>query len=105
LGYRWRHDTRVMAASSFKLTQAHLDAVMQSLKVPTLLLLADHGVAQLLGDMLQWLQQFSIVEQRTVGGSHHFHLEPDAVALIAAQVLAHITAHHETRVDAANRTR
>jgi len=93
LGYRWRHDTRVMAASSFKLTQAHLDAVMQSLRAPTLLLLAEHGVAQLLGDMLQWLHQFLIVQQRAVGGSHHFHLEPETAGLIAEQVLAHITSH------------
>jgi len=100
LGYRWRHDTRVMAASAFKLTQEHLDAVMQSLRVPTLLLLAEHGVAQLLGDMLQWLLQFPIVQQRNVGGSHHFHLEPDAAGHIAEQVLLHITSHH----DAANRT-
>jgi pimeloyl-ACP methyl ester carboxylesterase len=93
LGYRWRHDTRVMAASAFKLTQAHLDAIMQALQVPALLLLAEHGVLKQLGDMVQWLQQFPILQQRYVGGSHHFHLEPDMAGVIAEQVLAHIVSH------------
>jgi pimeloyl-ACP methyl ester carboxylesterase len=94
LGYRWRHDTRVMAASSFKLTQAHIDAVVQSLKVPTLLLLAEQGVMKVFAETLQWLQQFPVVQQRYLQGSHHFHLEPDVVALIAEQLLPHIVSHH-----------
>lgn len=94
LGYRWRHDTRVMAASSFKLTQPHIEAVMQSLKVSTLLLLAEQGVMKVFAEMLQWLQQFPVVQQRYVGGSHHFHLEPDIAGLIAEQVLPHIVFHH-----------
>jgi pimeloyl-ACP methyl ester carboxylesterase len=95
LGYRWRHDTRVMAASSFKLTQPHIDAVMQSLKVSTLLLLAEHGVMKVFGETLQWLQQFPLVQQQYLGGSHHFHLEPDIAGRIAEQLLPHITSHHD----------
>lgn len=93
LGYRWRHDTRVMAASSFKLTQSHIDAVMHSLKVPTLLLLAEQGVMKVFADMLQRLQGFPLVQQRYLRGSHHFHLEPDVAVLIAQLILPHIASH------------
>lgn len=104
LGYRWRHDTRVMAASSFKLTQPHIDAVMKSLKVPTLLLLAEQGVMKHFGEMLQWLQGFPIVSQYSLPGTHHFHLEPDVAALVAQQVLPHILLHEKLSHDALSHT-
>jgi len=89
LGLRWRHDTRVMAASAVKLTQTHLDAVVKSLQVPTLLLLAENGVSKFFADMLTQIDAHPFIQQTVLKGSHHFHLEPDVVPLIARVLLEH----------------
>lgn len=93
LGLRWRHDTRVMAASAFKLTREHVEVIAKALSVPTLLLLADHGVRQYLADILVLLDANPQIRQATIGGSHHFHLEPEVAPLIARAVMQHVGGH------------
>jgi pimeloyl-ACP methyl ester carboxylesterase len=90
LGYRWRHDTRVMAASAFKLTPEHVEAIIAALATPSVLLLAEQGVKQHFAALIESLSAHCAVVVTTLPGGH---LEPDVAALVAKQLLPHISAH------------
>ena len=83
--FSWRSDPRLMLSSAFKLTQAHIDAFLQAISTPTLLLLASEGFARYPG-MDEALRQFPDIQCQTLKGGHHLHMEDAAgvAPLVAA---------------------
>jgi hypothetical protein len=83
-GWQWSTDARLQGASAFKLTPAHNAAIMSALDMPTLLLLAEQGLALRAEDRPvtganTWVE--------TVPGGHHCHMEA-ATAVVAQRVQA-----------------
>jgi len=78
-GYTWTTDPRLHGASAVKLTEAQIQAVLDALAMPVLLLLARDAA----GEQRAWLEEHArshitgvIVESIT--GGHHFHMEDSA---------------------------
>lgn len=83
--FSWRSDPRLMLTSAFKLTQQHINAFVDAISTPTLLLLASEGFARYPG-IDAALRRFAEIECRTVQGGHHLHMEEAAsvAPLVAA---------------------
>lgn len=73
--YYWRSDIRLSGASAFKLSAGHNQGLLDSLAVPSLLLLARQGLGRHPAAE-DWHSSVLTVEQ--LPGSHHFHLEAGA---------------------------
>ncbi|MEZ0122509.1 MAG: alpha/beta fold hydrolase [Candidatus Reddybacter sp.] len=83
-GFRWRADEKLKVASEVKLTRAIVQAFVERMQCPSLLLLSDP----------QRMERFYGMEQYAPGlvveiieGTHHFHMEETVVA--TAQCLNH----------------
>ena len=87
--FSWRSDPRLMLTSAFKLTQAHINAFVEAISTPTLLLLAAEGFARYPG-IDEALRQFPDIECRTLQGGHHLHME--AAASVAPLVAGFLQA-------------
>ena len=85
-GWQWSTDARLQGASAFKLTPAHNAAIMSALDMPTLILLAEQGLA-LRGEDKPLSGGNTLVE--TVPGGHHCHMEA-ATTVVAQRVQAFI---------------
>lgn len=78
--YYWRSDPRLRNASAVKMTDEHNRAILRSLNVPLLLAVSEKGVGA--WDYFNTLiRDFPGIEPVRFTGSHHFHLENDAVSL------------------------
>lgn len=80
-GWAWRTDPRLRGASAVKMSLGHIEAMLEALAMPTLLLLAEAGFAgraELTALARGHIRQLEL--ERFAGG-HHFHLEPAAPAL------------------------
>ncbi|MGI9285016.1 MAG: alpha/beta hydrolase [Pseudomonadales bacterium] len=84
-GYVWRYDERLKAASALKLCAGNIENILAELTVPTLLLLAEHGISERAG-LKSTLQTASGVRQVMLPGMHHFHMETEPARQIAGQV-------------------
>jgi pimeloyl-ACP methyl ester carboxylesterase len=82
-GVTWTTDPRLRGASAVKLTEGQVQAVLQGLDMPTLLLLAEGGLGgrhpELAATAERSIRQLEI---ERVAGGHHFHMETplDSVA-------------------------
>lgn len=84
-GYTWSTDPRLRGASAVKLTQGQIQAVLETLEMPTLLLLAEEGHGahpELSANARLHIQNLTL---EVVRGGHHFHMEP-GVAHLAQRV-------------------
>ena len=75
-GWQWSTDARLQGASAFKLTPAHNTAIMLALNMPTLLLLAEQGLALRVEDRPATGANTRL---ETVPGGHHCHMEASTV--------------------------
>jgi len=78
-GIRWSTDPRLHGASAFKLTDLHIQAVMDTLSVPCRLLLAEDGLGA--KKIKAAVEEYPNIVTRSIPGSHHFHLESSATAI------------------------
>lgn len=81
-GYQLTTDPRLRGASAVKLTPGQINGVLDALQCPTLLLMAETGLA------VTHAKKFSAMDEHvpraqveTFPGGHHFHLEPGVVKL------------------------
>lgn len=81
-GFSWSTDPRLRGASAVKMTTEQIDAVLGSLTMPTLLLIAENGLATSQSD------KFVSLANRIPGGhieimpgGHHFHMEKGVTKL------------------------
>jgi pimeloyl-ACP methyl ester carboxylesterase len=76
-GLTWTTDARLHGASAVKLSDAHLQAVLGALDMPTLLLLAHNAAhARTLADYAE--RYITHLTLDTIEGGHHFHMEDKA---------------------------
>lgn len=81
-GYTWTTDPRLRGASAVKMTTGQVDAVMQALAMPTLLLMADSGFSKTHGEKFSSLgERIPGVILETFPGGHHFHMEQGVATL------------------------
>lgn len=87
--FHWTNDPRLSGASAFKMTDDHNEAFMAAITAPTLLMMAEQGLA---GHMEQRdkLKQYGNIEQQVFAGGHHFHMDEPA-ADIAEKITAFIS--------------
>lgn len=90
-GVKWRTDPRLRGASAVKLSEAQLQAVLQALDMPTLLLLAQPSWGQS-QDMAEYAQRhISRLTVDTIKGGHHFHME-DSVDKVSQRIQQFLSA-------------
>ncbi len=82
-GFRWRSDPRLTLGSAFKLTEEHIQAFLEALSAPVLVLLASEGFARY-PRVEETLAQYPDIQWQILQGSHHMHMETPE--LLAAQV-------------------
>ena len=84
-GLTWTTDRRLYGASAVKLTQGQIHAVLQSLTMPALLLLAEGGRMALAVELENYLKSAPLLQVGFVAGGHHFHME-NSVASVADRI-------------------
>lgn len=84
-GYTWTTDLRLRGASAVKLNTQQIEAVLASLSMPTLLLLAAEGHGQNPEVAALASRHCPRLQHATVAGGHHFHME-SGVGRVAQQI-------------------
>ncbi|MEH6568386.1 MAG: alpha/beta hydrolase [Halioglobus sp.] len=84
-GLTWTTDRRLYGASAVKLTQGQIQAVLQNLAMPALLLLAEGGRMALTVELESTLKSAPQLQVEFVAGGHHFHME-NSVASVADRI-------------------
>ena len=85
-GYTWTTDPRLRGSSAIKMTSAQVDTVLQSLTMPTLLMMAEQGLSETSpGKFKSMGERIPGVALETFHGGHHFHME-QGVATLAARI-------------------
>ena len=80
-GFTWTTDPRLQGASAVKLTAGQIQAVLERLAMPTLLLLAEEGIghASEAADLAR--RHVRDLEVASIAGGHHFHMEQGVTEL------------------------
>ena len=83
-GVAWTTDPRLRGASAAKLTQEQVEAVLQGLGMPVLLLLAEdgHGKVPIMAEIAR--DNIPELQLQYFTGGHHFHMEGDVAAVAQA---------------------
>jgi pimeloyl-ACP methyl ester carboxylesterase len=84
----WRTDPHLRDASVLRLSSGQAAALLGAITAPTLLLCAEQG---LLAQQAAHAVRSALVpglQQQTLPGGHHFHLEPETAPAVAAAVRA-----------------
>ncbi|WP_417580148.1 alpha/beta fold hydrolase [Nitrincola sp.] len=89
-GWKWHTDPCLILPSVLRLTEAQVCEFLKLIKVPTLLCLAEQGIATPQTHKLAACVESIQVD--TLPGSHHFHLEVGTVDPLAAHILRHLDA-------------
>ena len=94
-GYRWRNDRRLYAGSRLRMSEAHVLAFIREMRVPTLLIRAEPGLAT--DARVQQAREAAHPALRVerMSGSHHLHMEEQCTqvaGLIAAFLVNHAAA-------------
>jgi len=84
-GYTWTTDLRLRGASAVKMSGGQIEAVLDALTMPTLLLLAEAGFGSERGILDQARRHITGLEAEVMAGGHHFHMEP-GVAVVARRI-------------------
>jgi pimeloyl-ACP methyl ester carboxylesterase len=96
-GVQWMTDPRLHGASAVKLTQAHLQAVLSALTMPTLLLLGQDSLGQSPQLAAYARQHIPRLTVDSMEGGHHFHMEAN-VAKVAERLHAFLCAAQECEI-------
>lgn len=74
-GYSWSSDPRLMAASSFKLSEAHIKAFVTAVAAPVDLFIAEAGLPGMLEKQQHVLPWFEQLQLHQLKGGHFMHME------------------------------
>ncbi|MCK5882014.1 MAG: alpha/beta hydrolase [Sinobacterium sp.] len=83
-GWQWAVDERLKAASAVKMTQAHNEywiAALVKAEVPTQVILAEKGLAQL-PEFKGYQQQYPQIQWLILAGGHHQHMQDEAGEIV-----------------------
>ena len=78
-GYTLSSDARLMGASAFKLTQAHIQAFVERIVAKTVLILAKDGLTKKFDQYQENLGLFPHIRVEVLPGNHHLHMEAEAL--------------------------
>lgn len=93
--YVWHSDPRLKAASAFKLTAEHCDAMVNAVQMPALLILAEQGIGQHDFVRKNWTK-YATLDVQSLPGGHHFHMDEPEVVAIAESIGAFLDKHIKT---------
>lgn len=93
-GWQWTTDPRLQGASAVKLTREHLQAVLNALSMPTLLLQGQNGLGQSQQQAEYARQHIPKLVVESLPGGHHFHMEVD-VERVAERISQFLTTAQE----------
>ncbi|SBS31439.1 Tropinesterase [Marinomonas aquimarina] len=83
----WRADYKLSFPSPFRMDEASVEAFIQSIKCPTLALVANQGIFSQQQKLIEKrAKTFPWIKLKRLSGNHHFHLEPDTAAYIAEEI-------------------
>lgn len=90
-GYTWTTDPRLHGASAVKLSGAQIEAVLDSLAMPVLFLLAQDTAEE----QRTWLEEHARshitgVSVESIAGGHHLHME-DSAQEVSGKILAFLS--------------
>jgi pimeloyl-ACP methyl ester carboxylesterase len=97
-GVQWITDPRLRGASAMKLTEEHIQAVLNALTMPTLLLLGQDSLGRS-PDTAHYAQRhIAHLTVEILPGGHHFHMEA-GVADVARRIQHFLSAEDECNPD------
>lgn len=89
-GCRLRTDGRLLRPSLVRFCPEQTLALLGAIQAPTLLIEGEQGILGERSFASRARQAVTTLERRILAGGHHLHLEPDAVATVAAAIGAYI---------------
>lgn len=90
-GWYWRYDPLLKQRSMLMLTDEQALVLLQSLCIPTLLLIASQGLALVMPEVTERLAANPTITWRLLDGCHHLHM--DQPELVGAQLLQFFLQH------------
>lgn len=97
----WTTDPRLRGASAVKLTEAHIQAVLNALSMPTLLLLGQDSLGRSPQTADYARGHIARLTVEIVAGGHHFHME-DGVPNVAHCIQRFLSAEADRNEDECN---
>ncbi|WP_136067287.1 alpha/beta fold hydrolase [Modicisalibacter radicis] len=85
-GWRLRTDGRLLRPSLVRFCPEQALAILGAIQAPSLLVEGEQGILGGHGFAHRARQALVTLERRVLPGGHHLHLEPDAVAAVAAAI-------------------
>lgn len=83
----WRADYKLSFPSPFRMDDASVEAFIQSIKCPTMALVANQGIYAEQQELVESrAKAFPWIKLKRLDGNHHFHLEPDSATYIAKEI-------------------
>ncbi|MFD1383821.1 alpha/beta fold hydrolase [Rhodanobacter aciditrophus] len=83
----WRSDHKLSFPSPFRMDEAAVESFIQSIKCPTLALVADNGVYENNKELVKKrATAFPWIKLKWLPGGHHFHLEPNTCKAVAEEI-------------------
>ena len=76
-GFTWTSDSRLMAPSFLRLSEAQLQAIFAGIECPVCLVCGDDGYFSDYKPLSKRLSYIPHLEKHIVSGGHHFHMEGD----------------------------
>jgi pimeloyl-ACP methyl ester carboxylesterase len=85
--WAWRHDGKLTFPSPFRMDEGGVEAFIQQIKCPTLVLIANDGIYKNKYELVERrAAHFPWVKLKWLEGNHHFHLEPDSCFAVATEI-------------------
>lgn len=83
----WRADHKLSFPSPFRMDDASVKAFIQSIKCPTMALVANQGIYSQQQELVESrAKAFPWIKLKRLDGNHHFHLEPNTATYIAKEI-------------------
>lgn len=87
-GFRWRSDPRLRIPSPVRLTEEQIGCFCQGITAPCQLIIGDEGFLVDRENTRLRKEKVATIEQITLPGNHHLHLEPESAGQVARALVA-----------------
>lgn len=74
-GYQWRSDSRLRAASPYRLSTTQVEQIVTDIKAPTQLIYGNKGMEMVSLGLKAYSVLFNSLEVHKLNGGHHVHME------------------------------
>jgi pimeloyl-ACP methyl ester carboxylesterase len=83
-GVTWSADLRLREVSAYRLSEAQAQQLIESVKAPTLALMAKYGIELMQQHKQRWLSHYPHLQLVELAGGHHLHMTHSAA--VAAKI-------------------